>query len=413
MLSADSIDKLVQPIIDRQEYWNTYIIKKIANRIKEVGELTPSDTKTLEQMVKNGADVREINTTLSALTDLQVHDIQQLIREVAILDYANVKAFYDYRELPYIPFEKNTRLQQIVNTVAQQTASSYVNLSKTQAFMIRDEVTGKLKPTSLTETYYKSVDKAIQGITTGSIDYRTAMRETLQELVDSGIKCEPLTSNQAGVRRVEWDSGYRRRLDSSVRMNVLDGVRELNLAMQDELGKQFGSDGKEITVVMNPAPDHAPVQGYQFTNEEFEKMQNDLPFQNTNGKEYPAMERAIGIWNCRHIAYSIILGVMKPNYTPEKLQQILDKNEKGYTTKDGKHYTMYECRQYQRQVEANIRRLKDGQIAFKAAGDEEKAREYQAKIDKQIQQYMLFSNNCGLRPELGRIFVQGYKRIKI
>ena len=391
----------MKPIVDRQEQLNTYVLKKIASRIKEIGQLTPSDTKTLEQMVRNGADVREINLELAKLSNLQVRDIKALIKEVAIQDYADVRAFYDYRRLSYIPFEENEHLQQIVNAMAQQTAQSYVNLTKTQAFMLKDEYTGQLKPTTINETYYRTVDKAVQAVTTGTVDYRTAMRETMNQLIDSGI------------RTVDYASGYHRRLDSAVRMNILDGVRQLNIQMQDELGKQFDSDGKEITVVMNPAPDHAPVQGHQFTNDNFDKMQNDLPFEDIDGKEYDAMERAIGVWNCRHIAYSIIIGVMKQNYTNEQLQKILDNNEAGYTTKDGKHFTMYECRQYQRKTEANIRRLKDGQIAYKAAGDMEMATKFQRKIDRLTQQYMLFSNNCGLRPELGRIFVQDYKRIKI
>lgn len=399
MLSVSTIDKLAQPIVTRQEQINIYVLKKIAKRIKEIGELTPSDTRTLEQMVKNGSDVREINETLARMSQLQVSDIKAIIKSAAILDYADVKPFYDYRQKPYIPFEQNIQLRRIQNAIANQTANNYLNLARTQAFMLKDS-TGKLKPSTVTETYYKAVDKAIQAVETGTIPFQEAMRETMQELIDSGL------------RSVDYASGYHRRMDSSVRMNILDGIRQLAIEMQDEVGKQFGSDGREITVVMNPAPDHAPVQGRQFTNAEFEKMQSVQDFQDVSGKKFPAMERAIGIWNCRHIAYSIILGVMKPNYTEQQLQKILDDNEKGYTTKDGKHFTMYECRQYQRQVETQIRRFKDGQIAAKAAGDTELAMKYQNKINRKTQEYMLFSNNCGLRPETARIYVKDYKEIK-
>lgn len=399
MLSVSTIDKLAQPIVTRQEQINVYVLKKIASRIKEIGKLTPSDTRTLEQMVKNGSDVREINNMLARMSQLQVADIKSIIKSAAILDYADVKPFYDYHQKPYIPFEQNVQLRRIQNAIANQTANNYLNLARTQAFMLKDN-SGKLKPSTVTETYYKSVDKAIQAVETGTIPFQEAMRQTMQELIDSGL------------RSIDYASGYHRRMDSSVRMNILDGIRQLAIEMQDEVGKQFGSDGREITVVMNPAPDHAPVQGHQFTNEEFEKMQSVQDFQEVTGKRFPAMERAIGIWNCRHIAYSIILGVMKPNYTPEQLQKILDNNERGYTTKDGKHFTMYECRQYQRQVETRIRRYKDGQIAAKAAGDMELAMKYQNKINRKTQEYMLFSNNCGLRPETARIYVKGYKEIK-
>lgn len=399
MLSVDTIDKLAQPIVIRQEQINAYVLKKIATRIKEIGKLNPSDINSLEQMLRNGSDVREINDMLARMTNLQVRDIKAIIKQAAILDYADVKPFYDYRHLPYIPFEKNTQLQRIQNAIAQQTANNYVNLSRTRAFYTQNAA-GKVVPTSITDTYNKAVDKAIQAVTTGQVNFQESMRNMIQELVDSGLQT------------ADYASGYHRRLDSAVKMNILDGIRQLAIQMQDEIGKQIDADAKEITVVRNPAPDHAPVQGHVFTNDEFDKMQNVSDFQDVNGKKFEAMERAIGVWNCRHIAYSIILGVEKPNYTEEQLQKILDENEAGYTTKDGKHFTMYECRQYQRRVETQIRRYKDGQIAAKAAGDMELAQKYQNKIDRKTQEYMLFSNNCGLKAELDRIYVKGYKKLK-
>lgn len=399
MLSVDTIDKLAQPIVTRQEQINIYVLKKIAARIKEIGELNPSDINTLEQMLRNGSDVREINDMLAKMTNLQVQDIKAIIKEAAILDYTDVKPFYDYRHLPYIPFAQNTQLQRIQNAIAEQTANNYINLSRTRAFYTQNAA-GKVVPTSITDTYNKAVDKAIQAVTTGQVNFQESMRNTIQELVDSGLQT------------VDYASGYHRRLDSAVRMNILDGIRQLAIQMQDEIGEQIKADAKEITVVLNPAPDHAPVQGHVFANEEFDKMQSVSDFQDVNGKQFEAMERAIGVWNCRHIAYSIILGVEKPNYTEEQLQKILDENEAGYTTKDGKHFTLYECRQYQRKVETQIRRYKDGQIAAKAAGDIELAQKYQDKIDRKTQEYMLFSNNCGLKAEPNRFYVKGYKKLK-
>lgn len=399
MLSVDTIDKLAQPIVVRQQQINLYVLQKIAARIKEIGELNPSDINTLEQMLRNGSDVREINEMLARMTNLQVRDIKAIIKEAAIFDYADVKAFYDYRNLPYIPFAQNTQLQRIQNAIAEQTANNYINLSRTRAFYTQNAA-GKVVPTSITDAYNKAVDKAIQAVTTGQVNFQESMRNTIQELVDSGLQT------------VDYASGYHRRLDSAVRMNILDGIRQLAIQMQDEIGEQIKADAKEITVVLNPAPDHAPVQGHVFTNEEFDKMQNAFDFQDVNGKQFEAMERAIGVWNCRHIAYSIILGVEKPNYTEEQLQKILDENEAGYTTKDGKHFTLYECRQYQRKVETQIRRYKDGQIVAKAAGDMELAQKYQDKINRKTQEYMLFSNNCGLKAEPNRFYVKGYKKLK-
>ena len=70
------------------------------------------------------------------------------------------------------------------------------------------------------------------------------------------------------------------------------------------------ADGKEITVHANPAQDHQFVQGHQFTNEEYEKLQgeDDVSFKDVQGRRYEHFDRHIGTLNCRHFTYSIIIG---------------------------------------------------------------------------------------------------------
>ena len=404
MLSQDALENLVQPIIDRQEAINIYILQKIAKRVKEIGEVLPSDVYKLQQLLRSGADVREINKFLAQMTSLQVADIKRIIRVIALDAYIDAKPFFDYRKKSYIPFKKNTRLQNIVKAMEKVTAGSYVNLSNSRAtgFLIRDlKNPNRLVFKSIGDTYYSVIDEAVQATQQGTIDYSTAMRRTMKQLVDSG------------VRRLSWDSGYTQRLDTAVRRNVLDGVRAVNQGVQDEVGKQFGADGKEITVHANSAPDHEPVQGRQFINEEFEKLQNDEAFQDVAGRKYQPIKRAIGTLNCRHFTYSIIVGVSKPIYSEEQLQEFARKNAKGYTLPNGKHLTMYECTQKQRQMETEIRKLKDGQITAREAGDMDLAKEYQAKINQKIPEYNAFSKACGLSPKPMKMSVAGYKKISI
>ena len=349
-----------------------------------------------------GADIKKINLEISRITGLNVKAIKKLIKQIAKDSYIDVKPFYDYRHITQISFEKNKEVQKIVNAIANVTADTYVNLSNSQAtgFLIRDlSNPGKLKFQPIGDTYRTVIDEAIQASQSGVIDYRTAMRRTLRQLSESG------------VRKLYWDSGYTQRLDTAVKRNILDGIHAINQAMQDEVGKEFGADGKEITVHANSALDHEPIQGHQFTNEEFEKLQSVEPFEDVNGNKFDAIERAIGIWNCRHYTYSIIVGFSKPRYTQAQLDENIARNHKGYTTKDGKHFTMYECTQIQRKMETRIRELKDGQIMSRHAGDDILAKEYQAKINAQMSKYRAFSKACGLPIMKLNIAVSGYHKI--
>lgn len=399
MLSENAISNLVEPIVQRQEYIELYVLTNIAEKVREIGELSPSDINRIKILVEYGSDIREINKTLARLSNLQVKDIKSIIKTVAIDAHMDAKPLYDYRHRSFIPYDKNTKLQQIVRTIGDVTAETYRNISNSRAtgFLIRDlRNPGRLRFQTINDTYQTVIDEAIQAAQSGVVDYRVAMRRTLKQLADSGI------------RRLSWDSGYTQRLDTAVRRNVLEGIRAINQAIEDENGKQLGTDGKELSAHINCALDHEPFQGHQFRNEEFDKLQNNEDFMDVLGNKFVAVNRVIGQFNCRHVARSIFVGVTKPRYTVEQLNTFIANNHKGYTLPNGKHLTMYECTQMQRQLETKIRYAKDEQIVMREAGDKQGAKIARQKVLKYIDQYNKFSKACGLKTQKDRIQVYRY-----
>ena len=401
MLSENTIDHLVQPIITRQEAINTYVISKIALSVKEIGQLSPSDINRMKLLVDMGADIREMNKELARMSNLQVKDIKGLIKTVAIKTNLDAKPLYDYRHKSFIPYEKNSKLKSFVKLVGDRTANTYQNISKSKAigFMMRDmKYPGVKRFYNIDDAYKSIVDEAIQSTQSG-IDYRTAMRRTMQQLADSGI------------RRLFWESGYTQRVDTSVRRNILEGVRAIQQATEDAIGEEIGADGKELSVHINCALDHEPFQGHQFTNENWEKLQNSEDFEDVDGVHFSGVERIIGIWNCRHIARSIIIGVTEPLYTKKELQDFIKDNHDGYILPNGKKITMYECTQMQRQMETAIRYAKDRQIVFQRSGDIEAAKIARQKVIQKQQEYYKFSKDCGLPIHKDRMSVPNYKAL--
>lgn len=403
MLSENSINYLIQPIIDRQESINTFVLNTIASRVGEIGKISPEDLRRLKLLVIFGADIREMNSTLADMSKLQVRDIKGLIKDVAIETHTDAKPLYDYRHKSFVPYDKNIKLQRIVTSIGNQTAQTYTNLSNSKAtgFLIRDlKHPGQLKFQSINDTYQTIMDEAIQSVKSG-VDYRVAMRKALKQLADSGI------------RRLYWDSGYTQRLDTAVRRNLLDAVRQIDQGVEDLIGKETGATGRELSAHINSAPDHEPFQGHQFTNKQYARLQSNEDFEDIQGRHFSGVERIIGQWNCRHVARSIIVGVTKPKYTTEQLDKMIEDNAKGYTTPDGKHMTMYECTQMQRQLETKIRYAKDEQMALQVANDIIGARAARKKVIDLLAEYKKFSADCGLRPQLDRARVIGYRAIKI
>lgn len=389
MLYDNKIDKLIQPFMKRQEAINLYVIKKIAERIQLIGRLMPSDVQKLETIYQMGADVREINTEIAKRTRRTETEIKNFIKEIAEEIYLDAKPYYDYRQKPFIPISENKRLQQTIKAVAKDTANSFKNLSKAQAFMLRNPLNRKeFIPTSISETYQRTVDFAVQAAQQGTIDYNTAIRKTMEELTESGLR----------VVEYETEKGkfHSQRLDTAVKRNVLSGIRMVNAKVQEVIGEEVGADGIEISVHMFPAPDHAPIQGHQFTNEEYNKMQSSEPFVDVEKQHFDAIERHITELNCRHYPFAIIIGVMPPNYTKEELQEILKNNETGVTFDNGKKLTMYQCTQKQRDFELKIRKAKEKQLVAKTLKDDVLLEKYNAEVSELKKQYKAFSEKCEL-----------------
>ena len=400
MLSDTAIDNLIQQVVNRQEEINIYVLTKIANRLRTIGSLSPSDIRRMQILVQTGTDIRQMNQYLADAAEMQVKEIKSIIKTVALDNYLDAKPLYDYRHRPFIPFEQNTELQRITTAVAEQTANTYENLSNSNAtgFWVKDTANPQqLVFKSIDNSYRDAIDKAIQAVQSGAVDKEEAIRNTVKQLLDSGI------------RRLYWESGYSQRLDTAVRRNIQDGVKQINQRIQDAIGKQVGADGKELSVHANSAPDHEPFQGHQFTDIEYEKLQSSENFTDINGESFSGVARIIGAWNCRHFAYSIIVGVTKPRYSKQQLQDMIQRNHDGYTNADGKHLTLYECTQVQRKLETRIRYAKEEQMLMKELGDNTARTLARNKVIRLTAEYKQFSKQCNMPMRLNRATVPGYK----
>lgn len=401
MLSDEVIDKVIERLVRRIEQGNTYVLEQIGKSIKKIGTLSPSKAQQLVQIMRYGGDYDKITRKLAEITKLNIKDIKKIFEEVAKSDYQFAEQFYKYRNKKYIKWDENLALRNQVDALARITADKYQNLSNTLAFATHDK-RGRVVYNSIARTYQNTLDEAILSVGQGKETFESATYRVLKQLVESGI------------RTVDYESGRSMRLDSAVRMQMQSALRDLHNEMQQQLGKEFEADGVEISVHENPAPDHQEVQGRQFSNQEFYKFQNDEDAVDYQGKEFPAEfeghdRRSISQYNCYHYIFSIVLGVNKPQYSNEKLQEIIDRNNKGFDF-DGKHYTMYEGQQLQRKLELEIRKQKDLQIMEKASGREYMAGEAQNKIRALTQKYKELSDVSGLSVKVERMRVSGYKR---
>lgn len=388
-----SDELVITRLIERVESGNTFILEQIGKTIKEIGELTPTKAYQLQQMIKYGSRYDTIIERLSKITNLNTKEIDEIFEEYAKRDYRFAEKFYKYRNITYVPFNEMTALKNEVDALSLMTKGTYMNLANTSVlgFWLDDRFY------NIQEAYQYAIDQAILSISQGKDTFQHQMYSLLKQFGDSG------------VRTIDYASGTSRRVDSALRMNLREGIRELHNATQEVLGKEFGADGVEITVHEYPAPDHEDLQGRQFSKEEYENLQNNLPATDYKGITYTHKHRPISKLNCYHNKFDIVLGVSQPQYTNEELEQIKQRNEKGFDF-EGKHLTMYEGTQLQRRIETEIRKQKDNQILGVSSGNKELIADAQYKITALTNRYRELSKISGLPTKMERMRVAGYHR---
>ena len=402
MLSQEAENNIAEYIADRINDLNAKILQRIGENIDIISKLSPSDAYRVGQLLKYGGSYNELLKEISRISGLSIEDVNSIFERIAIENKDFAQQFYRYRYMDFVPYERDFALQRQVKSIGELTNQLFMNISNTHTIgYVFEDLNGNRTFHNIQETYQKLIDESIIAVTQGKETFASTMKNTLETLGGSGL--------------VEYESGHTRRLDSAVRMNILDGIRQLNMENSKQFGAEYGADGVEISVHENPAPDHEDIQGRQFKQEEFDKLEAGEEAYDVNGIKYDGQDkRQIGHYNCYHKTFAIIVGVSEPEYTDEQLKEIQQRNTDGFEY-EGKHYTMYEGTQLQRRIETEIRRQKDKVILAKASGDagKEIAEKSQKKIDILANKYNKLCQVSGLPTKLERTRVINYRRTKI
>ena len=423
MITEQQIDLIVEKLLERIEQANIQFLMNIGSSIKQIRKLKPSEAQKLVQILKYGGKYEEIIQELSKITNLNIKDIDEIFYNYAEKDQNFYKKFYEYRNIPYVPFNENNALKMQTMALSNIAKNEMYNFTRTNVlgYTIND-IKGRPQFYGLRETYNRVLDEALLNVGQGKETFDSAMSNIMKQLGGSGLKTIIYDStfiDKDGVVR-----NRTRRLDSAVKMHLKGRLRELHNENEKIIGQEIGADGIEISVHESPAVDHAKVQGRQFSNEEFEKLQNGDKAKDYKGRYYSLDHdgkngyRPISEMNCYHYIFSIVLGVSEPEYTDEQLKEIMNKNEKGFYLYDKKlgdykHYTMYEGTQLQRNLERKIREQKDIQILAKASDNMDLVGESQWNITQLTKQYKKLCEESGLPTKMQRAKVVGYKRMKV
>lgn len=386
MFTLKWLDKIAKEAGTGLERLNTCILEALGKRI-----LKATNTGGFDRFSVLGEADREAEKLYrEILNELgrSANSAEEIYTTAAKLAYKSANKYYLAKGLEQIPIEYQNAIVNFVKGVAVTTRGTFTNLSNTGAIGFRVlGLDGKVTYKGFKQHYHDLIDQAITEVATGQKSYNSAFRQALKQTADSGI------------RVLDYESGLSRRLDSAMRQNVIDGVKEIAHEIARQTGEEFGADGVEIDAHNLCAPDHLPYQGKQYKNKDFEDIQNSLP-------------RPFETYNCRHTVYPILLGISEPLYTEDERRAMIE-NSTEVKTFEGKEYTAYEATQLQRRIETEMRKSKDRAILAKAAGDDLTRKVEQLRLNQLKQKYGEITTLFKTPPALDRAAVSGFRPVGV
>ena len=378
MLTPDQLEALPRRFVQLWQQVEDDILQDIARRMKSLGELDPLTPTAIWQAWRL-AETRAVRSntvaTLARYTGKSRAEIKRLLEAAGAQTLAADDAVYTAAGLDPPPVNQSPALLNLLNAGYRQTCGTWQNLTATTA-------------STVTGAFEDRLSRAWGLISTGALDYSTAIRRTVDDLADT-------------MPYITYPSGHTDTLEVAARRAVLTGVNQtcakLQLARMEEMDCEF----VEVTAHEGARPTHAVWQG---------RVYHRGGAVVHDGERYEDFEAATGYgtgpglcgWNCRHNFYPFYPGISVRNYTDDRLAE-LDARNIPY---GGGLYTRYEITQMQRALERRVRKYKRRYLAETAAGVD--SSQSAAKLKAARQQLSAFLAETGERLDGARAEVPGF-----
>lgn len=383
--NADRVVALYQQLEDD-------IITAMIRRMMRMGKVSGATKYQAEILQQAGLLYEDIVQIIASRTDACSAAVKALFEDAGVETVSIESDIHETAEQPPVNIRQSNPMRRVLEAGYRKTQKTLRNLVSTTA-------------STTQQAFYDACDRSYMQVSSGAFSYQEAIRTAVRSLADTGAY-------------VTYPTGHRDHIDVAVRRCTLTGVGQTSVAVSRTYAEESGCHLMELTAHSGARPEHARWQGQlvTLTGEDAGETIDGLHVYTLHEIGYGSGEGFKG-WNCRHDWHAYYKGISKPNYTPEQIKKLNEKN----ISYNGKKYTKYEISQMQRQGERNVRALKRRTLASQAAvenaPDEETKAVLQAdyaanaaKLKESEKQLKTFCSQTGQRRDTFREQVDGFGR---
>ena len=386
MRTQGELEQIPLPFQQHMSELENRIMTDLVNRLKANREITSTADWQMNRLRQLGISKEYVKQQIKEALEMSDAEIDLLYGETVKEYYIRNRDIYKKRGKDFISFEKNKELQQLISATKEQTTGEFRNITGSLGFAIRGP-DGKIKQTPLLDFYQGTLDTAMMDIGSGSFDYNTVLKRTIQTMTNSGL------------RTIDYNSGRSYRVDVAARMCIMTGMNQVQSKMNEEVAKELGTEYFEVSWHGGARPSHQVWQGKVYSRQELESV---------CGLGSPG--GLCGV-NCYHNYDPYIPGVSVRTYTDDWLEK-MNQQENEPKPYQGKEYTTYEALQEQRRLERLMRKQRQDIRLFQSGeGDKDDILAAQSRYRITMDDYAKFSRAMKLPQQKDRIYQDGLGRI--
>lgn len=392
MLTPYELSQIPDSLIQTYQELEDFIIQDFARRVAKTGTITDTAQWQAIRAQELGMSIEAIKQKVAEILNISYQEVDKLFEQSAITSVERDNALYENTKMTPMHINTSPELQQYLEAATKQTKGELKNITQSLG-VCTIGINNKVISKKLTTFYQNALDLAQFQVSSGVLDYQTAVRNAIKSIASSGI------------RTIDFESGWHNRIDVAVRRATLTGANQMAQQMNNKVIDDIDTDIVEVTA-------HAGARNKGSGPKNHKSWQGKWYSLSGKSTKYPSLRKVTGYgtgeglggWNCRHQYHAVIPEISSPAYTKEQLKNI-DPEPFGYK---GRTYTHYEATQYQRKIETSMRATKREILGYEAAGDKEAFTTASIKLQRQKQEYREFSKVADLKTKNERVQELGY-----
>lgn len=320
MLRPEFFDSCADDILALYAKLEESIIADMCRRIARMGRISDATAWQAARLQEAGTLYDNIIKEIAKTTNNREETVKKAFGKAGVEALSIDDSIYKAAGLDPLPLKQSQAMLSVLQAGLIKTNSVMQNLTMTTAV-------------STQQAYMQACDLAYMQVSTGAMDYRTAITRAVVSACEQGAT-------------VLYPKGHVDKLDVAIRRAVLTGVNQTCGKLQEARADEMECDLVETTAHAGARPSHAAWQGKVFSRSGL-------------SDKYPPLDEITGYgtgaglcgWNCRHSFFPYFEGLSESAYPREVLNEYNNRK----VTINGEKMSYYDATQLQRKMERSIR----------------------------------------------------------